>query len=319
VRARSLRRACFVVFALAPAATAATWHVRPDGSGDAPTIQAAVDSAAAGDVVELADGTYTGAGNHGVNLSGKPIHVRSGSGAPQTCVIDCQGASRGFSFSTGEGPATVVEGVTVRGASYAAVECYASPTIAGCIISANSWASSSGSAVLLWSSGAVLQDCVIAGNAGSNTFGVPGGGVLVLGPSSVTIDRCTIADNSPNGVSVGFRAFARIDDTIAAFNAPGNGVACSSAGTALLTCSDVFANAAGDWVGCLAGQAGINGNFSADPVFCASIAGNYDLGAGSPCLPAFNSCGVRIGARGQGCGPVSVAPESWGRVKVRYR
>jgi hypothetical protein len=43
--------------ATAPAA-ARTWYVKADGTGDAPTIQAAIDSATNGDVVLVAPGTY---------------------------------------------------------------------------------------------------------------------------------------------------------------------------------------------------------------------------------------------------------------------
>jgi hypothetical protein len=42
--------------------------VAPDGSGDAPTIQAAIDSSAPQDVVELADGTFIGPGNRDLDL-----------------------------------------------------------------------------------------------------------------------------------------------------------------------------------------------------------------------------------------------------------
>ena len=46
-----------VVVAAAPA-SARTWYVKADGTGDAPTIQAAIDSASGGDVVLVAPGTY---------------------------------------------------------------------------------------------------------------------------------------------------------------------------------------------------------------------------------------------------------------------
>jgi len=45
-------------------AEARTWIVAPDGSGDAPTIQAAIDSTEYnGDVIMLLDGVYSGFGN----------------------------------------------------------------------------------------------------------------------------------------------------------------------------------------------------------------------------------------------------------------
>ena len=45
-------------FWLAGSAQGRTWHIKSDGSGDAPTIQAAIDSAAVGDSVAVNEGTY---------------------------------------------------------------------------------------------------------------------------------------------------------------------------------------------------------------------------------------------------------------------
>ena len=47
--------------------------------------------------------------------------------------------------------------------------------------------------------------------------------------------------------------------------------------------------------------------------------GLFSLAADSPCLPQNNDWGVQMGAFGQGCGPVAIEPESWGRIKARYR
>lgn len=48
----------FVLLLLASTAHARTWYVLPDSTGDAPTIQAAIDSSGDGDVVLVAAGTY---------------------------------------------------------------------------------------------------------------------------------------------------------------------------------------------------------------------------------------------------------------------
>ena len=64
--------------------------VSADGGGDFPTIQAALDNAAAGEVIELADGTYTGEGNRDLTFAGKALILRSRSGDADACVIDCQ-------------------------------------------------------------------------------------------------------------------------------------------------------------------------------------------------------------------------------------
>ena len=58
------------------------------------------------------------------------------------------------------------------------------------------------------------------------------------------------------------------------------------------------------------------GNFSSDPLFCDLPADNVSLAADSPCLPAYNSCGVRVGARNAACGPVPVKKTTWGELNA---
>lgn len=74
-------------------AEARTWLVRPDGSGDAPTIQAAIDSVSGADLIELADGLFTGEGNRDLSNMEKGIAIRSLSGDPALCIIDCEGTA----------------------------------------------------------------------------------------------------------------------------------------------------------------------------------------------------------------------------------
>jgi predicted outer membrane repeat protein len=133
--------------------SAHTWHVTPDGTGDAPTIQAGIDSAAAGDTVALANGTFTGPGNRDIEYYGKAVVICSQDGVPELCIVDCQGSAeeihRGFKFTSGTGPGSVLEGVTVQNGYWddgdlwedhggGAIHCYeASPTVRNLILCDN--------------------------------------------------------------------------------------------------------------------------------------------------------------------------------------
>ena len=47
---------------------------------------------------------------------------------------------------------------------------------------------------------------------------------------------------------------------------------------------------------------GLDGNFSADPMFCNPLNGDYHIAFNSPCAPDNNLCACPIGALGVGCG-----------------
>ena len=72
--------------------------VAPDGSGDYPAIQTAIDCVPCeGDIVALFPGTFTGALNRDLDFHGRNLTVLGVSGR-DTTVIDCEGAGRGFVF-----------------------------------------------------------------------------------------------------------------------------------------------------------------------------------------------------------------------------
>jgi len=84
-------------------AAARTWLINPQGTGDAPTIAAAIDSVALmDDIIELADGIYTGDGNRDLPPIDKNVVIRSESDDPTACIIDLEGSAdephHGFTF-----------------------------------------------------------------------------------------------------------------------------------------------------------------------------------------------------------------------------
>lgn len=183
--------------------------VRPDGSGDYPTIQAAINAAAEGDTVLLADGLFTGEGNRDLYFNGKELVVASESGDPESCIIDVEGAPgaghRGFSFSNGEGPGAVITGLTVMGGyqdlasstlrySGGAISCrgLSSPTISNCIFLGNSAVGTDqqGGAIFCDDASPVISDCTFEGNTAAT-----GGAVSATNVSSPVITNCLFVGN----------------------------------------------------------------------------------------------------------------------------
>ncbi len=111
----------FILIAGAPWAHGDTYVVKPDGTGDFPVIQAAVDAVMNGDEILLADGVFTGLGNNQVNFWGKAITIRSQSGKAVDCILDGEGTigvpRTLFLFESGEGSDSIVRDVTIYNGS----------------------------------------------------------------------------------------------------------------------------------------------------------------------------------------------------------
>lgn len=117
--------------------------------------------------------------------------------------------------------------------------------------------------------------------------------------------------------AAGSKGSIQIRSCILTQNSASEPVSCGDDSIVSAQCCDVFGNGGGDWIGCLTGLEGNDGNFSSDPLYCDSQAGNFELRTDSPCAE-HPSCGL-IGAFPVGCGAVSVTPASWGSIKALYR
>jgi predicted outer membrane repeat protein len=151
---------------------------------------------------------------------------------------------------------------------------------------------------------AIIDGCTFVGN--NTDFE---GAALSCDGSEVSISQCTFYDNLAfNGSCVSiFTSQVQMSNTIIAFSARGSAVECNNPPPSL-TCCDIFGNEGGDWVECIAGQVGTNGNISEDPLFCDAPQGDLRLDASSPCAPGQSppGCGL-IGAHQVGCGVADVA------------
>jgi hypothetical protein len=193
-------------------------------------------------------------------------------------------------------------------------------TVAGCSFVDNV-ASLAGGAVACWNdSKAEIGSSLFSGNHG----GFLGGAVYASDAASAHVSNCTLADNAAAagaGLACGGRAAMTAANTIVAFSDEGDAVHCEEAGSVTLACCDLFGNAGGDWVGCVASQYGAGGNGCEDPLFCLhhNASEPYALSADSPCAGDNNLvCGL-IGAREIGCSGTPVRPMSWGGIKARFR
>lgn len=106
------------------------------------------------------------------------------------------------------------------------------------------------------------------------------------------------AAESGGGLYLASGSSPLIENVIVSFSTLGEGLYSADGCNPALACCDIFGNAGGDWVGNIADQNGINGNFSLDPYFCDPENGDFHLWNHTPCVQ--DGCG-RIGAMGMGC------------------
>ncbi len=87
-------------------------------------------------------------------------------------------------------------------------------------------------------------------------------------------------------------------------------------GTVQTSCNVFWANPVGDAVFPLSTT-----DLPADPLFCAPESQDFRVNSASPCLPGHGhpGCTELIGAWGEGCGTIGVAPFTWSRVKGQFR
>jgi parallel beta-helix repeat protein len=236
---------CIFLLASISAVDASTWYIKADGSGDAQTIQAGIDSSTHGDVVLLANGTYTGVGNRDIDYNSKEITVQSESGNPDLCIIDCEGLGRGFIFESREDSLSVLDGVTITngtGVYGGGIDCHFTfPTIRNCKFINNSATNGGGFSCRVQSKPSIT-DCIFITNSAVDGGGAfsdnstpsftnctfiadsasSDGGGMQLRYSTATITSCTFTDNSAVDNGGGLHVYDDSDAVITDCDFSGN-------------------------------------------------------------------------------------------------
>lgn len=176
------------------------------------------------------------------------------------------------------------------------------PSVTRCTFRGNTTNTRGGAITARGTTSLELMDCLLEGNSA-----LTDGGAVWSGEQAVTrITRCTIRANSTGsgGGSISSKDLAsvQVSRSILAFASLGPAAICGGTATISIGCSDIFGNAGGNWIGCIAGQQGVAQNFSLDPFFCPSVTDGSVRFPDSPCLAANSPCGNQVGVATAGCG-----------------
>jgi predicted outer membrane repeat protein len=236
------------------------------------------------------------------------------------CVTADEGSGGGGAMYLHNDSPAVIEDCLVqdntawdRGGGIAWFFCPAG-TLRNCRIVNNRALNGDGGGTRLHAAHVTIENSVFWGNTASHY-----GGALFAHGSFLDIHSSTHVANqaSLGGWYSGTSTNVKVNRSIIAFSTGGASGACDE--TVFLTCTDVFGNLGGDWTYCIAGEAGVNGNMTLDPLFCDAASGDFGLRADSPCAPpGVTGCGL-LGALPVTCGTVFVEPRSWGSMKALYR
>ncbi|MBP6874430.1 MAG: hypothetical protein KBD56_00005 [Candidatus Eisenbacteria bacterium] len=250
--------ALFLAFLGSPG-FAATYLVSPDGSGDFPTIQAAVDAAQDGDILQLADGTFLGDGNRGIDLRGKSLTIASVGGNPDACVIDCAGYTSGIQTTMAAGAQVTLSGITITAGTDhgdlvwggGAVAAWGGLlTIERCVFHDNH--ASSGGALCAINTNLVLRECRFYGNVTPVGSGLHDGGAIYCWYTLATMTDCSFGTEAVNITERGGHIFldhshvSLLSSTLSSGIAPeaGSGVYADRSSLVLQGCTCWFSGIA---------------------------------------------------------------------------
>lgn len=310
---------------------------------DASGLTRALWEATDGAVICLRPGTYRGT----FTLPGKRVHLRGIKGAART-ILDGQGAGPIVTVNRGEGPGTLIEGLTLTNGHASGGGAIwirgASPTLRNLRLTRNSAEYSGGAVMLEAGASPTLEAVAITGNSATQ-----GGGVAVDAGALLTVRGGVINQNRAKehggGVTLGPGAFARLDNVLLQGNTASQHGGAVYMRSAVATFDRVVMrnNAVKDWGGAAFVYSGsaatfrnviISGNramhlgggvyveFAAASFANVTVAGNRARGHGGGlrlfgAVTSLTNCAL-INNQGQAGGGVHNATEAPGNVTATF-
>ena len=289
-----------------------TWHVRNDGTGDAPTIQAAIDSAAAGDTITLAKGIF--ADEPIIWCTDKNnLIINSEAGPDSTRLAPSVGSSY---ISIARCSILSIDGISFRDYPDIALSFWMSSqiTISNCGFFNNGHYYAKAAVLFEWCNGIDVHGCNISGNnAGINYYEMN---------SNILNYNNTLLANTGSGMYLNDVTHCSIRNSIICGNA--YGIIGFGINIGML-CNDVFNNGVNYAIMDFPDPTGLGGNISVDPQFCSidPVAyNNYHLQSDSPCAPGNHPSGYPCGLMGcepVGCATTGSEKTNWSKVKQLFK
>jgi len=176
-----------------------------DGSAAHPfdAIQEGIDAAVNGDMVLVADGTYTGTGNVDMSFIGKAIIVTSANG-PADCIVDGEGGwsnmHTAFTFNNDEGNDSMLRGFTIRNffnhSGTPGIYCRdCSPTIIGNVLLDNEGFDNSAGLYIFGYSAATESSPLVVDNIFTGNYAESCSGIRIYGHARPLIFNNLLYDN----------------------------------------------------------------------------------------------------------------------------
>lgn len=174
--------------------SARLWNVKPDGTGDAPTIDAAIDSAGSrGDTVRVAAGIYY---EHDIRILESHVILTSATGQADCATIDARQLGRVLDVSINVDARCTIKGFTIRGGRHNVgagvfIEADASPNLVNLSIEENVATGWGGGMYLLEGASPTLTNVSFMNNSATHE----GSALYVEGYAHPTLWGCHFHDN----------------------------------------------------------------------------------------------------------------------------